>query len=111
MQDKSDYLTDSESDDDDEYPEGEVSIKNVRKILKPLGAGKGEKEGEEEESAEEAYNERKETQVEMLIDRKRMELASTVLKSRMTRQDMIANRLVGPIGPTLYTPLYPLSVV
>lgn len=84
QQDKADYLTDSESDDDEAYPDPPPTMKRVRKLLKPAAT---------EEELENMNDSRKETQVEMMIDRKRMELSSTIWKRRADKQDNITKRL------------------
>lgn len=120
-QDKQDCLTDSESDNEDSYRTAKPSLAIVRQILKPpppvvkeevdpKAKGKDKGKGKEKEKEvipppqvkveienEDDYSvlgddQRKEEQVELLRDRKTLELESGLLKSRRKMHDEVANR-------------------
>ena len=80
MQDKADYLTDSESDNEDEYEIEPVSMKKVRKILYT------------DKDNDESNEKGKETQVELLVDRKRLEQSANYTKIRQNKQNAVTER-------------------
>jgi hypothetical protein len=126
MQDKKDYLTDSESDNEDGYGDFKPSIARVRKLLKPpppkveeapAPTGKGGKADPKKAAPapaaaaaptpapltsdtmqSEAFStmleegQRREEQVELLRDRKTLDLESTILKARKVKFDEFAKK-------------------
>jgi hypothetical protein len=126
MQDKRDYLTDSESDNEDGYGDFKPSIARVRKLLKPpppkveeapAPTGKGGKADPKKAAPapaaapaptpapltsdtmqSEAFStmleegQRREEQVELLRDRKTLDLESTILKARKVKFDEFAKK-------------------
>ena len=130
-QDKRDYLTDSESDNEDGYGDFKPTLARVRKLLIPpppkivepvaVLAGKGGKDAKKGAPAaapapapapvvvaaaapltadtlqSEAFGaleegQRREEQVELLRDRKTLDLESTILRARKTKFDEFANK-------------------
>lgn len=123
-QSKHDYLTDSESDDEDGYNDFKPSMKRVRQILKappapkaveaapPVDAGKKGTKGAPAAPAAPAVvsprkdadfeddepllseAQKKEEQVELLRDRKVLDWQSTITKARKSKFDAINEKLV-----------------
>jgi hypothetical protein len=131
QQDKRDYLTDSESDDEGADAYGGMDFKpsmtRVRKILSapppvkvvetPAAAGKGAKDAKKGAPAVAVApvvavaapttvdtedggfggleeGQRREEQVELMRDRKTLDLESTILKARKTKMDEFAKKYV-----------------
>jgi len=110
-QDKRDYLTDSESDSEEGYANLKPSLHRARKLLQPpppkeepvVPAGKSKKGEpapvpvtiavEEDDSFVLGEEQRKEEQVELLRDRKTLDLESTILRARKAKLDLFAQKM------------------
>ena len=102
-QDKGDVLTDSESDDDDGYVAERPSIHLARRIFRePAAAGTAPLDLDPAASFDAASDgfgllsptKRREEQVELLRDRKTLDLESSLLRARQDREMAVAQRLV-----------------
>lgn len=98
-QDKGDVLTDSESDDDDGYVAERPSIQLARKIFREPAPAPLDSDPASLDAASDGFGllsptKRREEQVELLRDRKTLDLESSLLRARQDRDKAVAQRLV-----------------
>jgi len=98
-QDKADHLTDSESDDEEVYAVAKPSIENARGIVRTLDGG-AESPSKPLNSSLDSIDfakldasQRIEEQVELMRDRKTLDLESSLLRIRREKTDSVAKLL------------------